>query len=707
MRDNRIAFLTACCLSAGAFIFHLLFLILHFTSGIGLIGKKDAFNRELFDMHFMAYWPGILLVLVAIASYFIFSGIVYYFFLFIRQLGEKKISTISLMLRCWLVAYFSVIVINCNLFPNSFFSTPVFISPPSPWYSINIFHATIIISCAVVLCACVIAIQKLIRHKILFSTLLLLLFGLMGHSLYASYKKPNSESVRMGYENKKPNVIVIYYCSFVAHYLQDYPNFKLFADHSVWFQNVLSPTARSAPGTFEFLSGLYPINSHFFENLNWRDSRIPYKASLPYLFQKAGYQTVFITNINAFRRLDSKLRWGFQSIFSPPTNVIGVLLAKMNDLPLTNLLFYLPFNKNLFSLNYNNADDSVHYTLSGYLAEVKNVLSHHLTRKPLFLVLNDESLHYPYAIEAMSNLSELDRYKILMERVDQQFSQYIIALKKQHLLDNAILILTADHGESPGPDAQSNLMAEAVDNSSDEDHDLLLKKLGSSVVYGHGGDVMMREQYRVPLVFHFYGNHQTIKMPQKNDALNSTLDIMPTLFQLLNMPALQRDGQSLLPEIKGQKETLHVLYANSGINVALPENSDKMKALARKIKSAYRVAPDGAFGLNLAFLAKLKRNMSLAIYWKNVCLVYFPENITQDKKISIPALFAIINEKKFALSLLTRPELNQFLAHPDAAKLKALDINTNEVRHLLSLVTNYHKKVLLSANGNPAVRMIK
>ncbi|MCX7122056.1 MAG: sulfatase-like hydrolase/transferase [Gammaproteobacteria bacterium] len=707
MRNNRIAFLTACALSSGALIFHVIFLIVHFTFGIGLIGRKNTFNHEFFNMHFIVYWPIILLSIVVIMSYAIFSGIVYYFFLFTRQLGACKIGDFRLMLRCWLGAYFSVVVINCNLFPNSFFSTDVFVSPVSSWFSINLYHTAFVILFFVLLGAFIVALQKIRRHPIFLSLLLFILAGMIGGQLYAFYEKPNSKKLRMGYENEKPNVIVIYYCSFVAHYLQDYPNFKSFADHSIWFQNVLSPTARSAPGTFEFLSGLYPTNSHFFENLSWRDSRIPYGKSLPYEFQKEGYQTIFITNINAFRRLDPKLSWGFQTIFSPPTNIIGVITAKINDLPLTNLLFCFPFYQYLFPLNYNNADDFVHYRLNDYLAEVKGVLNHHLTRKPLFLVINDESLHFPYVTATMKKHDELSRYKTLMGNVDQQFAQYVVALRKQHLLNNAILIFAADHGESPGADSRTNLLLKAIRETPQDDHSLLLKKLSSDVVFGHGADVMMREQYHVPLIFHFYGNHSVIKMPQINTDLNSTLDVAPTLRQLLNMPAKQSDGISLVPQMEGVIPPSRVLYANSGLNVALPTSAGKMKVLARAMKSLYRVSPDGAFGLDFSFIADLKRNMPLAVYEKNICFFYFPVNESEDGSVKTPSLFGIINEKKFALSLFTRSELENFLQHPDSQKLKTLNVNVNEVQHLLDLVMQYHEKVLQSASGNPTVRIVK
>ncbi len=711
MQDNRVIWITSYSLSAFTLMTHFLLLFNAYIVGTGMLGDSDLFTRQFFQMHFSVYWPLFQFLLIAVIAYALFAGMIGYCVLLLRQWGIQKIKPMNLTIRCWILMYCVVIIINSDLFPNSLFASGGWLSSQPSGFSLDGLHACVLIFCATLLVAGVIAVQKLMRHKIIFGLLLLIIVGFVSHILYVFYKVPDSETVRLGYHNKRPNVIIIYYCSFMARYLENYPHFKSFAEHSVWFRNVVSPTARTAPGTFEFLSGLYPTHSHFFDNLNWRDSRIPYHQSIANTLQKTGYQTIFMTNINEFRRLDSKLNWGFEEVISPPTNIIELLLNKFNDLPLTNLLFCFPtVDKYLFPLNYANASDNVHYMLSTYLSAFKNVLNHQLTRKPVFLVLNDESLHFPYVTANIvhrlySTNNRLERYKVLMGLVDQQFSRYLAALKKHHLLNNAIVILAADHGESPGLNSEIQKVVRGIAKNSTDDQLILRKKMkDADVVYGHGADVMLKEQYHVPLIFHFYGNNEAIKMPQINHALNSSVDFAPTLLQLLNMPMQAFDGQSLVPEMQGKTEKPVIIYLNASSFVDLPKDTKELKQLVNEQKSNYRVLPDGSFGMSLKYLTELKKQFPLSVCWKNFGMGYYPP--TEENHKIVPALFFLMNEKNDTVDLFTQTELNQFLKHPDEKKLKALDMNVRNVQYLLTHLMQYCAKVLLSAKEVPKVRKV-
>lgn len=699
--QKRLSCVTSFLLSFLVLLIHFIYIIDLYVGQIHLFDKNDTFNKQMFHLTLSAYWPLIQVLLVVSISYAVFSWIIYYFILFLRRVGVQKTGSIILTVRCWFVAYAAVVALNSYLFPNSAFSISLF-SRFSEWpmFSEIFFYLSLIIAGIVLIGFFATSAEKITRKKSSLFFLLLLALILIGYRLFVTCHVPNSKKIREGYENKRPNVIMLVYCSFKANMFTKFPNFRDFAEHSIWFKNVLSPTARSAPSTFAILTGEYPTTSHFFENLSWRDSRINYDRSIAETFQKEGYQTMFMTNISLFRRLDSKLNWGFQDIISPPTSVYALVMSKFNDFPLTNLLFLFGFEKELFPLNYNNADDGVHYVPGKFLKEFNYVLNHRLQKKPLFLMLNDESLHYPYEMWQMrKQLSGGEKYEQLMGLADEQFFEYLVAMKKHGLLKNTILILTADHGEAQDSDPQINKIVNQIRKNPPKNIALLKSKLnGFEMLVGHGSYAMDKEQYHVPLIFHFYGNKYNIKSPQKNDLLNSTVDIVPTLVEILNLPKVDTDGISLVPYMRGAAEQSRVVYLNTGASIKMPDNWKEIQQLAYHMKQHYRITKTGEFGLRFDFLAQLKHKLSVAVYWKNFGLVYFPASAGYLTHLNLPGLFSLMNQTNFHTVLFTKEELEKFLINPNASTLNKLGMTTQDVAFLYSKLMTYHEKVLKSAN---------
>jgi len=115
------------------------------------------------------------------------------------------------------------------------------------------------------------------------------------------------------------------------------------------------------------------------------------------------------------------------------------------------------------------------------------------------------------------------RYDEFVRYCDYQFRNFILELEKRNVLDNTIIILTADHGES-------------------FDHNYLL----------HGGYHLYQEIVNIPLI---------IKLPENkggriiND-VTEQIDITATLADLADIPVpAWMEGESLIPLMNGEIST--------------------------------------------------------------------------------------------------------------------------------------------------------
>lgn len=105
---------------------------------------------------------------------------------------------------------------------------------------------------------------------------------------------------------------------------------------------------------------------------------------------------------------------------------------------------------------------------------------------------------------------------------DQEIGRLFDWLRNKGILDQTIIVLTADHGESFG---EKGLWSH------------------QSILYNTG--------IRVPLIFRYPG----VVPPGTVEALASSTDIMPTVLDLINVPLpAPVEGTSLLPLILGQED---------------------------------------------------------------------------------------------------------------------------------------------------------
>jgi hypothetical protein len=136
-----------------------------------------------------------------------------------------------------------------------------------------------------------------------------------------------------------------------------------------------------------------------------------------------------------------------------------------------------------------------------------------------------------------------DYYLDVTERADRQFADLMEVMRRRGVLDNAIVVVYSDHGESFGKALESLVPVDG-----------LVAALGASPRWGHGSTVFSLHQYKVVLAMKGYGAAANL-LPRGREitAPASVMDIAPTLTQLVGATTEQPfDGVSLLPLLAAQ-----------------------------------------------------------------------------------------------------------------------------------------------------------
>ena len=568
-----------------------------FTYLTGVFDSSGTFADQFLNMNLSAYWPIAQYLLSLILLYLLYAIIVYYF---TRWLVGDKRSVKMLSVMIYVLGYLCIIVLNSHLYPHSLFAYAWF----APWNHNSGQNIIFWISAAVLALLFVGALLGFSKSlngkagKLVFWLFVVVGLGSYGYCVASYYYR---FSLRQPPQNvkvsKQPTIILLSFCSLRQDYMKDYPHFNAFIKHASSFSDAYTPVARSASALFAMLTSQYPANSHFFINRNWMDPGIDYSKTLPHDLQRLGYRSVFISNGTMFRHLNPQFRWGFDQVVVPREDLYVFILPRLNDTPLTNLFMNLPLFSELFPYNYAHARDAVHYYPNTFLHRVQRTLQSDAGDKPLLLVLDDETLHFPYRIANTPPLTGKNRYRWLYNIADNDFGFYLDKLKRYHLLDNAIVILLADHGESFGK------------------------------ITGHGGNVNALEQYNVPLVFRFYGSNKNIKTPRQIDGLASTLDIKPTLLDFLEADIGKVDGISLLPYLRGKAmPNDRTLFMQSGVDVKLPATLGDEKQLAYQMQRFFHLTPKGEVGYKLSFINKMRHKINSAALWKHYQMTYYAKS---------------------------------------------------------------------------------
>jgi hypothetical protein len=365
------------------------------------------------------------------------------------------------------------------------------------------------------------------------------------------------------------------------------PNIDRFIRQSSLFPQAYTPLARTYPSWMSVLTGQYPRTNGVRYNLTATSSAAR-KSSIAWMFRSLGYETMLAMDERRFANIDA--RHGFTTEVGPEIGAGDFLLASINDSPLTNLLMETSVGENLFSFNHlNRAVDRLYYP-EHFDEELSARVVARSSARPLFLVSHFCMAHWPYQWAQLSTTSaggdeaRIVYYDEAVSQADTQFGRLMATLEQVGLLDNAIVVLISDHGESLGETLEG-------------EGDTTLSRLLTQAEWGHGSNVFKDEQYRTVFAVRGYGDYDWIGA-NTIEAPVSLVDIAPTLFDILRIdgrgPANKFDGVSLRAQLEGDEAVLPArpIFLESGFSVpAILTVDPSLEDAFRQGFQHYRVNP--------------------------------------------------------------------------------------------------------------------
>jgi len=357
-----------------------------------------------------------------------------------------------------------------------------------------------------------------------------------------------------------PNIILIVLDTVRADHMSLYgydrdttPGLRAFAKDSIVFLNSYSAGDFTLPSHASMFTGIYPARHGAHEHLG--SALSPNATVLAEILQSKGYSTAAIASNHAYLTAHYGLGQGFEYFDS---RARPSATKTYRDCPslregIAGWLDRHPSDRNL-TLMYRDAEEITRLGMDRLQEFSKQ-------RRPFFLLLNYMDAHSPRLppqpfrdlypgrnpLDAMKRdlelkeqvsylgrpLPEVDRAHVVSQYdgaiayMDSQLSVLIGDLRKSGVLDNTILAITSDHGESIG------------------DHGF----------FDHAMSVY-QEQIRVPLLLRVPGvsHRDPISVPV------SGVDLLPTLLESAGLEAPQGlDGNNLLKELPDSR----VVYAES------------------------------------------------------------------------------------------------------------------------------------------------
>lgn len=361
----------------------------------------------------------------------------------------------------------------------------------------------------------------------------LVALGCLGGMLFyrPEVEQRSMPPARVNAENL-PNVILIVVDTLRADHMSCYhyerltsPNLDQVAANGVLFENAISPSSWTLPSHASMFTGLYP-NQHGAEGF-W-DQLSADVPTIPEELERRGYET------GAFSG----------SPFFTPRQGLGRGFNEFGDFSFSPMHAFTQVHYMRFVIRMMKMDRWVEENI-GLTSGVDNNeyafkwIEH--VHRPFFLVLNYFEVHQPDllaqswrerfsagqgAISRVSNekvssgaqvapqiQKKIDEYDGAIAYDDDRLRKLLDGLIQRHLMDNTLLIVTADHGEGFG------------------EHGLLTH--GTALYY---------PLIHVPLIFDWPGH---LPMGVRIKRPVSTKDIPATILGLLGPPDDQLRGKSL------------------------------------------------------------------------------------------------------------------------------------------------------------------
>ena len=389
-------------------------------------------------------------------------------------------------------------------------------------------------------------------------------------------------------------------------------NIKKFLEKATVFADAYTPFARTFPAWLSLLTGKYPINNGARYNLIDQKNIIAKNVFLADYLKQKGYYTIYGSDEKRFCNIDS--RHGFDAVMGPKAGAGDFLIAPMVQTPLINLIVNTPLGKVLFPYNHANRALASTYKPATFVESMKHSINH-LPNKPIFLAFHLCLPHWPFTW-ADSEIGVNDSYLSSVSRVDKQFGNILKLLKRQ-LLNNAIVFIISDHGESI---SALNGQAKMFVNEHGDD-------FFKVYMPGHGTYVPDRTQFRIVFGVKCFGKFKNSSGIVYQSA--SLIDIFPTISALLGDPPPIKnfDGISLKKWIESLNHPEYLertFFAESGFNKDVVFKGDNLKSVIASGIDQYRITDTGHIVLKKDAVEELMKKKQYAIIQKDKSVVILP-----------------------------------------------------------------------------------
>lgn len=430
--------------------------------------------------------------------------------------------------------------------------------------------------------------------------------------------------------NGRPNIILIGVDSLRLDHLAYNgfkegltPNIDGFLEQAAVFEDTLTPIARTFPAWMSIYSGQYPTTHGGRFNL-YPTEKIAKDSLLPTVLQRRNYSTYYMTDEVRFANFTKE--YGFDVLSVPEMGVRDFTFGMSLDFIYLNMLSRIKQLSGLFPYTYaNRAAKTVYYPQSFIdrtTATVDDVDS-----SPFFMAVHHCLPHWPYFnhLEQDTVGKNIKKYKSkssaplpylnTLYLVDKQVGNLLKNLKEKGALENSIVIMLSDHGESFG---------------INEDVFTAENDINMPIGKGHGTFALSTGQHKVLLAMQRYTNGRAVwrSGTRKNEA--SLIDIMPTLMSSLSIDTGDYDGISLLPYLENTlvKGNARVRFTESGLRSDSVDkgNPDESK-LFKEYSTFYQITPGNLAELKPESLPELIKTKQRAVI-NNKKGLMFSQNAT-------------------------------------------------------------------------------
>lgn len=462
--------------------------------------------------------------------------------------NERK----PISIRSWIVGSFALLAIwillaNAAWFPKSSLGAPYAAIASAEWLGISVIAGWTAFIASLILASTIklgINHGKKLQRLVSANKKTWTVSSGMAAAIALAMLLPEISKPSVAAASAKPHVIIVGLDSLRSDALGSHdrasiaPAITDFLSQSAVFTNTITPLARTFPAWVSILTGRHPHTTGAVINLFPRE-RIDAGETLAHLLSQEGYNTAYAIDEVRFSNLDES--YGFSKMVSPPIGSADFLLGFFSDTPLSNILVNTRIGSLLFPYAHANRAVTATYDPDTFIEQIDREITFD---GPTFLTAHLTLAHWPYSWATSADLPNVEgkpdsrgQYQQAVGRLDQQFKDLMDALRRKGALDNAIVVVLSDHGESLGEPEHAHIPE-------------YLHGADSVVeVYGHGTNVFSHEQYEVILGMRSFGNTPLEIVPgSRFDDPASLEDVTPTIVDALNLSAsVSFDGVSLLP----------------------------------------------------------------------------------------------------------------------------------------------------------------